>query len=90
MRFGLGFRQRVRKHDFDQRARTRPGLDVELRPVGLDQGLGQRKVDRRTVGCLLRQREVAERLQGRCDFIAVEPGTGIADSDIGSPVTGSC
>src|SRR5439155_16923935 len=72
-------RQRAGKHDFDEGARARPGLDVELRAVGLDQGLGQRKVDRRTVGRLLRQWEAAKRLQGRCEFVAVEPGARIAD-----------
>ena len=50
-----------------------------MRPIGLDQGLGQRKADGRTVGGLLGRRQVAERLQGSRDFIVVEPGTGIAD-----------
>ena len=34
-------RHRVRKHDFDQRARTRAGLDLEFGAVGFDQRLGQ-------------------------------------------------
>ena len=42
------------KHHFDQRARMRAGLDVELGAVGLDQRLGQRKTDAGTAGGLIR------------------------------------
>src|SRR5882672_1248250 len=38
-------RDRVRKHDLDQRAGTAPGLDLEFGAVGFDQGLGQRQAD---------------------------------------------
>jgi DNA repair photolyase len=48
-----GFRSGVGKRHFDQRAGMRRGLDMKMRAVGFDQGLGQGKVDAGTVGRLV-------------------------------------
>ena len=54
-------------------------LEVELRAVGFDQRLGQRQADAGgIVGRLIRRRGGAERFERRCDFVVIEPGTGIA------------
>src|SRR5690349_9219568 len=66
-----GPRDRVRKHDLDQRAGAAAGLDLEFGAVGFDERLGQRQADSRTLGPV-RWRRRAERLESCGNLVVVE------------------